>query len=611
MKKFLLAFLFLAFGALLLVTPSFACTVTTSPTTIPANTDTTINFTVSNTNGLYPYEILQFEPVAENGIFSNGVGAGGFAANSDPTWIAGLIGSGIHQGASLSGASVTLNATGDTNFILGTQYHETFASDVCETMITVTGSTAPNIHQLSDATINESDTYSATGSFTNPNPNATSWTATVDYGDGSGAQPLTLTGSNFSLSHQYQDNGQNTMFNPDSNVFGFHGASISSKGVYLVTVTVTDDQGGSSNRTAFVTVKNTPPTVGAITVTPSPVQINGSITASANFTDPGVLDTHTATWDWGDGSTSVCPPPPSSSECTITETNGAGSVSDTHTYTQAGEYTATLSVTDAFVTSHYETGAQDDDIGSVPGTSTTTVRVNNPPTVNPITVTTSPVLVNSAITASASFTDTDVSDTHTASWNWGDGSTSGTVTEANGSGSVSNNHTYTATGVYTVVLTVTDNTGGVGTQTYQYVAVYDSSTSFAGGRSFDNPTSASPNTTGKVMFGISAKYNNSNVLTGNAKMNFKAATLDFASTSLSSLASSNGKAYLKGSGTLNGNSGYTFLATGIDGSVVGGNDLIRFQIINSSNTVIYDSQPGAGDTADPTTVDATGNIRVH
>jgi hypothetical protein len=185
------------------------------------------------------------------------------------------------------------------------------------------------------------------------------------------------------------------------------------------------------------------------------------------------------------------------------------------------------------------------------------------------------------------------------------------VTESNGSGSVSNSHTYTATGVYTITLTVTDKDGGVGTSIFQYVAVYDSSTSFAGGRSFDNPSSASPNTSGKVSFGVSSKYNNSNVLTGSAKMDFKAASLDFASTSLSSLATSNGKAYLKGSGTLNGNSGYTFLATGIDGSVVGGNDLIRFQIKDSSNNVVYDSQPGAGDTTDPTTVDATGNIRVH
>src|SRR6266581_2598293 len=245
--------------------------------------------------------------------------------------------------------------------------------------------------------------------------------------------------------------------------------------------------------------------------------------------------------------------------------------------------------------------------------STELYTPNNIPTVGTITAPSSPVLVNTAITASASFNDLNTADTHTASWNWGDGTTptTGSVTESNGSGTVGpDSHTYTTVGVYTITLTVTDNHGGAGTSTYQYVAVYDSNTSFAGGRSFDNPSSASPNTTGKVSFGISAKYNNSNVLTGNAKMDFKAASLDFASTSLSSLATSNGKAYLKGSGTLNGVSGYTFLATGIDGSVAGGNDLIRFQIKQGSTT-IYGSQPGAGDTADPTTTDATGNIRVH
>ncbi len=242
------------------------------------------------------------------------------------------------------------------------------------------------------------------------------------------------------------------------------------------------------------------------------------------------------------------------------------------------------------------------------------IAPNLAPNVGAITVATSPVQVNTAITASANFTDSQTG-THTAKWYWGDGNTTtGTVTEPNGSnpGSVSNTHTYAATGVYTITLTVTNTSdGGTGTAQYQYVAVYDSTTSFAGGSSFDNPASASPNTTGKVKFGISAKYNNSNVLTGSAKMNFKAASLDFASTSLSSLATSNGKAYLKGSGTVNGLGNYTFLATGIDGSVVGGNDLIRFQIKDASNNVVYDSQPGAGDTTDPTTTDATGNIRVH
>ena len=261
----------------------------------------------------------------------------------------------------------------------------------------------------------------------------------------------------------------------------------------------------------------------------------------------------------------------------------------------------------------YGAAAQSD----VTFTADTTITIivpslNQVPSVSAINAPSSLVLVGTSFTASASFTDPNVSDTHTASWNWGDGNTTvGTVTESNGSGSISNSHTYTATGVYTITLTVSDQFGGIGTSTYQYVTAYVPTSSFAGGRSFNNPSGAYPTTSGKVTFGVSAKYSNSNVLTGSVKMNFKAANIDFASTSLQSLTTSNGKAYLTGTGTVNGSGTYTYLAVGSDGSVTGGQDLIRLQIKNSSGTVIYDSQPGAGDTADPTTLVQSGNVRVN
>jgi len=423
--------------------------------------------------------------------------------------------------------------------------------------------TAPNnppvINQLSNQSINEGATYSASGSFTDTD--STSWTGTVDYGDGGGTQTLTLSGTNFTLNHTY-----------------------TTAGTFTVTVSVTDNQGATGTGTATVTV-NAPPQVNSFSG--GTINEGGTYTSNGSFTDSDSTS-WTATVDYGDGG--------GANALTL---NSDKTFSLSHVYKDNGTYTVTVSVTN-------NQGAT--------GTGTATVTTNNVvPTVGTITAPSSPVIVNTSITASANFTDPGVLDTHTASWNWGDGNTTtGTVTESNGSGSVSNSHTYTATGVYMITLTVTDKDGGQGTSTFPFVAVYDSTSSFAGGRSYDNPSSASPNMSGKVSFGISAKYNNSNVLTGSAKMDFKAASpsLDFASTSLSSLATSNGKAYLKGSGTLNGTSGYTFLATGIDGSVAGGNDLIRFQI-KQGTTTIYDSQPGAGDTADPTTTDATGNIRVH
>src|SRR5258706_953573 len=85
----------------------------------------------------------------------------------------------------------------------------------------------------------------------------------------------------------------------------------------------------------------------------------------------------------------------------------------------------------------------------------TPTPANAAPAVGTITAPLDPIQVNTAITASAPFTDANTLDTHTASWSWGDTTSSnGTVTENNGSGSVSNTHTYTAAGVYTITLKV-------------------------------------------------------------------------------------------------------------------------------------------------------------
>ena len=74
-------------------------------------------------------------------------------------------------------------------------------------------------------------------------------------------------------------------------------------GQYTVTVTVTDDDGGVGSGSFTVTVTNVAPTVW----TASDVTgVEGSaVQFAATFSDPGVLDTHSALIDWGDGSTSA------------------------------------------------------------------------------------------------------------------------------------------------------------------------------------------------------------------------------------------------------------------------------------------------------------------
>ena len=47
--------------------------------------------------------------------------------------------------------------------------------------------------------------FTVSGSFVDPG--ADTWTATVDYGDGSGPQPLELDGNTFTLSHVYATAG--------------------------------------------------------------------------------------------------------------------------------------------------------------------------------------------------------------------------------------------------------------------------------------------------------------------------------------------------------------------------------------------------------------------
>jgi DNA/RNA endonuclease G (NUC1) len=68
---------------------------------------------------------------------------------------------------------------------------------------------APTIGAFDGATLLPGETYAAAGSFTDPG--ADPWTATVDYGDGSGTNPLALSGMAFSLAHTYAAAGTFTV----------------------------------------------------------------------------------------------------------------------------------------------------------------------------------------------------------------------------------------------------------------------------------------------------------------------------------------------------------------------------------------------------------------
>jgi hypothetical protein len=100
-------------------------------------------------------------------------------------------------------------------------------------------------------------------------------------------------------------------------------AAVPDNGTRAVKGTVKDQDGDAQEYTASVTVDNVAPDLGTITPgTLDPIAVNSTaFPVSASFTDPGILDTHTATIDWGDGSTS---------SGTIAETGGSGTVTGNH-----------------------------------------------------------------------------------------------------------------------------------------------------------------------------------------------------------------------------------------------------------------------------------------
>ena len=139
----------------------------------------------------------------------------------------------------------------------------------------VVGNVAPLVDAGPNAGFNEGGTFVSAGSFTDPGTDT--WTATVDYGDGSGVQSLALNpDKSFALSHPYPANG-----------------------IYVVTVTVTDDDGGVGVDTTQVAVGDVAPLVDA--GPDAAFDEGGTLASAGSFIDPGT-DTWTATVDYGDGS---------------------------------------------------------------------------------------------------------------------------------------------------------------------------------------------------------------------------------------------------------------------------------------------------------------------
>jgi uncharacterized membrane protein YgcG len=157
----------------------------------------------------------------------------------------------------------------------------------------------------------EGSVFADSGSFTDPDPSPPdSWTATINYDDGAGAQPLTLSGNDFSFSHTF-----------------------SKYGIYDVEVTVTDAYGLSSTATDVVTVTQSPATITLPANTK--VNINTPLSFQGTDIDPFPDPPNVCTVDYGDGT---------GSHTLTVGSNGAFTLSPD--YTVAGRYTVVVTATD-------------------------------------------------------------------------------------------------------------------------------------------------------------------------------------------------------------------------------------------------------------------------
>ncbi len=206
-------------------------------------------------------------------------------------------------------------------------------------------------------------------------------------------------------------------------------------------MTLTDDDGGTSVRTAHVIVNGAPTANVGGPYTGAEGSTN-NLTGTASDPDNDPL---TTTWSFT---------PTGTDPGTICTSTGTTTLTPTVTCNDDAVVNTQLAVSDGI---------------NSPTLSNTTVTVNNvAPVLSPLTASAGPIAVAANANVSATFTDVGTNDTHTASVNWGDLTTSnGTITEAAGSGSLSATHAYADAGLYTVTVTLADDNGGTAVRSTQ------------------------------------------------------------------------------------------------------------------------------------------------
>ena len=243
----------------------------------------------------------------------------------------------------------------------------------------------PAIDLGEDATIQPGDIFLQSGSFSDPD--SVSWTATVDYGDGSGTQVLPLGLFEFDLEHEFE-----------------------TPGTYTVTVNITDDSLLTTTETLLVTVQNDAPDAAFYTFDlTSPIQENEAAVLTGQFFDGLSSGNYTVDVDWGNGQFSQITLGPGDRSFQL-ENIYPDDTNPDQVPTSADFYEVTVTIS--------ETGGSSD--ASPAGVLVAEVRNSLPHSLE-ADFSSTEISEGESITLDLSFLDDGPLDTHSATIDWGDG----------------------------------------------------------------------------------------------------------------------------------------------------------------------------------------------
>jgi hypothetical protein len=260
-------------------------------------------------------------------------------------------------------------------------------------------------------------------------PDSLAWTATVDFGDGSGVQSLALRDDfHFNLEHD------------------FPGA-----GTYTVQIEIVDNTLAVGTTSFVVTVSNEAPVLSdnLFSLT-SPLFEGETATLTGFFADSGLTDSHTIEVNWGDGTAPQFYPVPQVGDRTFSASHRYEDDTDlfgtNNTATPVDVYRVQVRVID-------QDGGTDDLpngllLAEVFNVAPSDVQVNFG----------SAAVEGQVVTLDGSFVDPGVLDTFEVTVDWGDGSPQDTVSLAAGTTTFSGfNHTYLDNGSYDITVQVADD----------------------------------------------------------------------------------------------------------------------------------------------------------